>query len=274
MTLSSDHPVAMAATDNAPTTGRLALEARGIVKRFGHVTALRGADLWVGSGELVALVGDNGAGKSTFVNVLSGVMVPDEGRIAVEGRPVAFHSPIDAREHGIETVYQSLALAPLLDAAENLYLGRQLRLPGLLGRLGFVNRTKMRLAAAAYFRQLGLTMPSVAVPISLLSGGQRQMVAVARAAAFSGRVVFLDEPTAALAAGPTRHVLQLIDQIRASGVGVVLISHDLRQVTEVADRIFVLRRGRTAAVLDRGAASVEDLIAIMTGAREEANRAG
>lgn len=272
--MGSDPTVAGSQADSTPTADRPVLEARGIVKRFGHVTALRGAHLSVRAGELVALVGDNGAGKSTFVNVLSGVMRPDAGDIAVDGKPVTFQSPIDARVHGIETVYQSLALTPLLDAAENLYLGRQLRLPGLLGRLGFVNRTKMRQAAADYFRQLGLTMPSVTVPISLLSGGQRQMVAVARAAAFSGRVVFLDEPTAALAAGPTRHVLRLIDQIRAGGVGVVLISHDLRQVTEIADRTFVLRHGATAAVLERGAGSAEDLIAIMTGAREETHRAG
>lgn len=263
----SDGPAVVAPQRATPGENRPLLEARGIVKRFGHVTALRGASLSVRPGELVALVGDNGAGKSTFVNVLSGAMRPDDGAIFIDERPVTFHSPIGAREYGIETVYQTLALVPLLDAAENLYLGRQPRLPGLPGRLGFVNRSKMRDSAAAYFRQLGLTMPSVTVPISLLSGGQRQMVAVARAAAFSGRVVFLDEPTAALAAGPTRHVLTLIDQIRSKGVGVVLISHDLREVLDVADRTFVLRRGSTAAILERGEASVEELIAIMTGAQ-------
>ncbi len=243
------------------------LEARGIVKRFGHVEALRGANLAVNRGELVALVGDNGAGKSTLVNVLSGALRPDEGEILLDAQPRHLDSPAAARRIGIEAVYQSLALAQNLDAAENLFLGRELRRGGFFGQLGFVDRRRMRKEAADQFGRLGVQMPSVAIPISLLSGGQRQMVAVARAAAFTGRVVFLDEPTAALAAEPARRVLELVHRIRDQGVAVVLISHDLTRVFEVADRIVVLRLGRAVGNVEPARSSMEEVVALMTGAK-------
>jgi simple sugar transport system ATP-binding protein len=231
------------------------------------VEALRGADLSVAHGELLALVGDNGAGKSTLVNVLCGALHPDAGEITMNGETVVVSSPAEARRFGIEAVYQSLALVPGLDAAENLFLGRAPRRRGPLGRLGFVDRGRMRREAAAQFERLGVQMPSVTVPISMLSGGQRQMVAVARAAAFTGRVVFLDEPTAALAAEPARRVMELIRRTRESGVAVVLISHDLTRVFEVADRIVVLRLGRVVGDVKPGASSMEEVVALMTGAK-------
>jgi simple sugar transport system ATP-binding protein len=243
------------------------LVAHGIVKEFGHVKALRGADIEVRAGELVGLVGDNGAGKSTLVNVLSGAINPDAGTIRLGGKELRLTSPAHARRLGIEAVYQSLALVPDLDSAENLFLGRDLRRPGLLGRLGVVDRGRMRTEAADHFARLGVPMPSVTVPISSLSGGQRQMVAVARAAAFTGRVVFLDEPTAALAAEPARHVMELIRRIRDAGVAIVLISHDLTRVFEVADRIIIMRLGRVVGDVKPADSHVDEVVALMTGAK-------
>jgi simple sugar transport system ATP-binding protein len=257
-----------AALASTPTTAPSpVLEARAIVKYFGHVEALRGFDLSVAKGELVAVVGDNGAGKSTLVNILCGAMRPDAGEIWMDGNRATLNSPSDAQRAGIEAVYQTLALVPGLDAAENLYLGRALRRHNLLGRLGFVDRAEMRRQAAAQFARLAVEMPSVTVPISSLSGGQRQMVAVARAAAFTGRVVFLDEPTAALAVEPARRVLELAQRTRDSGVAIVLISHDLTRVFEVADRIVVMRLGRAMGSVKPAESSIEEIIALMTGAR-------
>lgn len=242
------------------------LEARGVVKHFGHVHALRGVDFAVHAGEIVGLVGDNGAGKSTLVKVMSGALRPDGGETLIDGDAVRLDGPAHARRYGVESVHQELALAPDLDAAENLYLGRELRAVGWIGRLGFMHRRAMTREATRYFAELGVPLPSVSIPVRDLSGGQRQIVAVARAAAFSGRVVFLDEPTAALAVEPARRVMDLIQGIRSSGVGVVLITHDLPRVFELADRIQVLRLGRIAGSVIPSTGTMDEVVGLMTGA--------
>jgi len=245
------------------------LVAEGITKRYGHVTALAGADLDVRAGEVCALVGDNGAGKSTLVKILSGVEVPDGGRIALGGRDVAFAGPLDAQAAGIATVYQDLALAPELTAAANLFLGREVLRPGLLGRLGFVDRAAMRTTATDRFAELGITLRSADVPISSLSGGQRQSVAIARAATWADKVIFLDEPTAALGVVQTQRVLELVREVADRGLGVVLITHDMTHVCEVADRAHVLRLGRRVATLTGDQITVTGLVTAMTSGRTE-----
>ncbi len=242
------------------------LEARRVSKRYGRVHALQGADFTVHPGEVVALVGDNGAGKSTLVKALSGSTAPDGGEILVDGAPVRLTGPLDARRHGVETVYQDLALAQDLDAAANLHLGRELRRPGLLGRLGVLDNAAMRRSAVAAFAELGVDLRDVTVPVAALSGGQRQSVAVARAVAFAGRVIFMDEPTAALGVVQRGRVLETIRRVRDRGISVVLISHNMPEVLAVADRVEVLRLGRRVAVLDAAATSVEELVGAMTGA--------
>ena len=238
------------------------LEARGLVKTFGTVNALQGADFVVDAGTVTALVGDNGAGKSTLVKVLSGVHQPDEGEILLYGQPMTFRSPLEAHRHGIETVYQDLALAPHLDAAANAFLGRELR-RGLF----FTNKRAMRKATLEAFADLGVTtVQDVTVPVSSLSGGQRQSVAIARSTMWARRVIFLDEPTAALGVVQTRRVLDLVRRVRDQGLGVVLITHTLPDVLEVADRVEVLRFGRRSATFDRSSATVELLVAAITGA--------
>ena len=245
-------------------TGTPLLEARGIRRRFGHVHALDGADFSIFPGEICALVGDNGAGKSTLVKILSGADRPDAGQILLRGQPVSFASPSAAQQAGIATVYQDLALAPELSPFENLFLGREEMLPGLLGWLGFVDRGAMRRKAAEQFGQLGVRLRSARVPVSSLSGGQRQSVAIARAAMWSDQVIFMDEPTAALGVVQTGRVLDLIRQVRAQGIAVVFISHNMPQVLEVADRIEVLRLGQRVARMTAAEASVERLVAAMT----------
>jgi simple sugar transport system ATP-binding protein len=242
------------------------LEARGIVKRFGHVEALRGANLTVGRGEVVALIGDNGAGKSTLIKVLSGVHQPDAGEILISGRSVQFASPVDARREGVETVYQDLAVADDLSVAANLYLGREIMRRGPLGRLGLLDKRAMRRGAAEALEQLGVAIPRVTTPTGLLSGGQRQSVAVARAVVWATDVVILDEPTAALGVVQTRRVLELVARVRDAGMSVVLVSHNMPQVLEVADRVEVMRLGRRTARFAAGEASTDDLVAAMTGA--------
>ncbi|MFJ4677746.1 MULTISPECIES: ATP-binding cassette domain-containing protein [Kitasatospora] len=242
------------------------LEARQVSKRYGQVHALQGADFTVHPGEVVALIGDNGAGKSTLVKTLSGSAAPDGGEILVDGTPVRFAGPLDARRHGVETVYQDLALAPDLDAAANLHLGRELHRPGLLGRLGVLDNTAMRRAAVAAFAELGVDLRDVSVPVAALSGGQRQSVAVARAVAFASRVIFMDEPTAALGVVQRGRVLETVRRVRDRGISVVLISHNMPEVLSVADRVEVLRLGRRVAVFDAAATSVEELVGAMTGA--------
>ena len=244
------------------------LEARGIHKSYGHVRSLQGADLEVHAGEVVALIGDNGAGKSTLTKILSGVVRPDSGEIRVAGKPVSFHSPTDARLEGIETVYQDLSLALDLDPVANLYLGREIVRPGLLGRLGFLNRPEMRRRATESFLNLSVRVPDVRGAVANFSGGQRQGVAVARALMWAKRLVFMDEPTAALGVAQTRNVLDLIRRVRDQGVAVVLISHSMPDVLAVADRISVLRLGRRVAVFDAKNVHSDDLVAAMTGSRE------
>jgi len=242
------------------------LEAKGIVKHFGRVHALRGADLTVNTGEVVALIGDNGAGKSTLVKTLSGVHAPDAGQIVFEGREVHLPTPEAARELGIETVYQDLALAPDLESSANLFLGREVLRKGLLGRLGWLDTAAMRKQTQSAFGDLGVGVQDVTAPVANFSGGQRQGVAVARAVTWASKVVFMDEPTAALGVVQTRRVLELIRRVRDRGLSVVLISHNMPEVMEVADRVEVLRLGQRVATFKRGEATMEDLVGAMTGA--------
>ena len=245
------------------------LEARGIVKSFGRVQALRGADFAVFPGEVVALIGDNGAGKSTLVKTLSGVLVPDAGEILFEGRPVVLDNPVAARELGIETVYQDLALAPDLESSANLFLGREHMRAGLLGRLGFVDDGAMRRRTREAFGTLGVGVQDVEAPVATFSGGQRQGVAVARAVTWASKVVFMDEPTAALGVVQTRKVLELIRRVRDTGLSVVLISHNMPDVLAVSDRVEVLRLGERVAQLKTSEATMETLVGAMTGALDQ-----
>ncbi|GAA1354398.1 ATP-binding cassette domain-containing protein [Saccharothrix algeriensis] len=242
------------------------LDARDLVKRYGGVEALRGASFTAHAGEVVALIGDNGAGKSTLVKCLSGAEQPDSGTIALDGREITLPSPTAARSLGIETVYQDLAVAPDLGPAANLFLGRELRKPGLLGWLGVLDEKEMRRRAAESFRELGVALQSVDVPIGSLSGGQRQSVAVARSVVWAGRLVFMDEPTAALGVVQRGRVLDVVRRVRDRGVAVVLISHNMPEVLAVSDRVEVLRLGRRVARFRAAGTTVEELVGAMTGA--------
>jgi len=240
------------------------LVAEGIVKRFGHVEALRGANFEITAGEVTALVGDNGAGKSTLVKVLAGVLRPDAGTLTLAGRRLDLHSPLDAQRAGVETVYQDLALAFDLDAAANLHLGREILRPRPLGWLGVLDKPRMRERALAAFASLRITLPDVSVPVGSLSGGQRQSVAVARAAAWATKIALMDEPTAALGVIQRDQVHDVIRRVRDQGVGVVLISHNMPEVLAVADRVEVLRLGRRVGRFVVAQTSVEELVAAMT----------
>jgi simple sugar transport system ATP-binding protein len=245
------------------------LEARGIVKSFGRVQALRGADFTAYPGEVVAMIGDNGAGKSTLVKTLSGVHQPDAGEILFEGETVQIPTPIAARALGIETVYQDLALAPDLESAANLFLGREEMRPGLLGKFGFIDNGAMRRRTAEAFSTLGVGVQDVEAPVAYFSGGQRQGVAVARAVTWASKVVFMDEPTAALGVVQTRKVLELIRRVRETGLTVVLISHNMPDVLAVADRIEVLRLGERVARFKTSETTMEELVGAMTGAIDQ-----
>jgi fructose transport system ATP-binding protein len=244
------------------------LEARGLVKTFGHVVGLAGVDLQLFPGEVLAIIGDNGAGKSTLIKCLSGALVPDAGEILLDGVKVDFKSPVDARRAGIETVFQNLAVAPALDIASNLYLGRELRHKGLLGSVfRSLDSRGMRKDALEYLQALGIaTIQDMSQKVETLSGGQRQAVAVARAARFGSKVIILDEPTAALGVRESGQVLQLIKELRSRRLPVILISHNMPQVFEVADRIQIQRLGRCAGVITPHSHSMEEAVAIMTGA--------
>lgn len=244
------------------------LEARGLVKNYGHVEVLRGTDFVVDAGQVVALIGDNGAGKSTLVKILSGVIQPDGGEILLNGNPVVFKSPIHARKFGIETVYQDLALAPDLGPAENAYIGRELLRPGFLGKLGVLDKARMLREAAETFTSLGTDVKDLDAPVAALSGGQRQSVAICRAVMWAKGLVFMDEPTAALGVRQTRRVLDLIRRVADSGIAVVLISHNMPEVMEVADSIQVLRLGKTAAHFTAEDADLDKLVGAMTGSIE------
>ncbi|WP_088318297.1 ATP-binding cassette domain-containing protein [Kineosporia sp. R_H_3] len=255
-------------TGGGTSTVQPVLEGRGLVKTYGRVVALDGADFALYPGEVLAVIGDNGAGKSTLIKALSGAEIPDTGEMFLDGQQVSFKRPNEARAMGIETVYQTLAVAPALDIATNMYLGREIRKTGPLGSvLRMLDGAGMRKAAKAQMTELGIgTLQNMAQAVETLSGGQRQAVSVARAAAFGSRVIILDEPTAALGVRESAQVLRLIQNLRERGMPVILISHNMPQVFEVADRIHVQRLGKRAAVITPKSVSITDVVAIMTGA--------
>jgi fructose transport system ATP-binding protein len=243
------------------------MEARGLVKRYGQVTALDGADFELRAGEILAVIGDNGAGKSSLIKALSGATIPDEGEIKLDGKVIRFKSPADARREGIETVYQDLAVAPAMSISENLFLGREIIKSGFIAKLlRIIDKKQMLEQSVARMNDLKVGIRSMTQAVETLSGGQRQCVAVSRAAAFAQHVVILDEPTAALGVKEGGMVLELIRRVRDQGLSVVLISHNMPHVFEIADRIHVARLGRRAAVLDPRQVGMSDAVAVMTGA--------
>ncbi len=245
------------------------LEATGLVKTFGHVIGLADVSLYVDAGEVLGIIGDNGAGKSTLIKCLTGALVPDRGQILLEGKPVSFKSPIESRSAGIETVYQTLAVAPALDIASNMFLGREIRRKGPLGMVFRTLDTKgMRRQAREQLTKLGITtVQDITQRLETLSGGQRQAVAVARAAAFGTKVIVLDEPTAALGVKEGNMVLSLIKELRNQGIPVILISHNMPHVWEVADRVHIQRLGQCAGVIKTDEVGMEEAVAVMTGAK-------
>lgn len=261
---------AQQSTQNSDTGDALpiVIKARGLTKHYGRVVALDRADFELRAGEILAVIGDNGAGKSTMIKALSGAVIPDSGAIELDGKPVMFRSPMEARSAGIETVYQNLALSPALSIGDNMFLGRELRKPGFLGKwLRMLDRSAMEAVAREKLSELGLmTIQNISQPVETLSGGQRQGVAVARAAAFGSKVIILDEPTAALGVKESRRVLELINEVRDRGLPIVLISHNMPHVFEVADRIHIHRLGKRLCVIKPDAHSMSDAVAMMTGA--------
>ena len=233
---------------------------------FGQVRALDQADFDINPGEVVALIGDNGAGKSTLVKVLSGNLAVDSGEILFDGSLVHLTAPTQASALGIETVYQDLALAPHLDPVQNMYLGREVMQDGIGGLLGFMKTKQMRDASQKAFDELGATVRSLTAHVGSMSGGQRQAIAIARAVSWANRIVFLDEPTAALGVRQTKNVLETIRRVRDKGIAVVFISHSMPHVMDVADRVQVLRLGTRVATLDAKQTSMEELVGLMTGA--------
>lgn len=250
------------------------LEARGIVRTYGSVVALDGADFDVEAGQVTALIGDNGAGKSTLIKVLSGTEQGEgSGTIRLDGELVNVTDPATARELGIETVFQDLALCPHLDPVKNLYLGREIKRRGIMGALGFMNRKEMRDRSVEAFADLGATVRALNEPVGNMSGGQKQSVAVARSAAWASKIIFLDEPTAALGVVQTANVLDLIKRVRDKGIGVVFISHSMPEVLDVADTVQVLRRGKRVAMYQAKDTNIEELVGAMTGKFDEESAA-
>ena len=245
------------------------LAAKNLVKRYGRVTALDHCDFELYPGEILAVIGDNGAGKSTLIKAMSGAVVPDEGQVLLDGKEVRFNSPLDARDAGIETVYQTLAMSPALSIVDNMFMGRELRRPGWQGSImRRLDRKAMEKFAREKLSELGLmTIQNINQAVETLSGGQRQGVAVARAAAFGSKVIILDEPTAALGVKESRRVLELIQDVKSRGIPIILISHNMPHVFEVADRIHVHRLGRRLCVIDPKDHSMSDAVAYMTGAK-------
>ena len=245
------------------------LQARGLSKRYGKVTALDNCDFDLMPGEILAVIGDNGAGKSSLIKAISGAVIPDSGDIFLEGQKINFSSPIDARNAGIETVYQTLAMSPALSIADNMFMGRELRKPGFMGKvLRQLDRPAMEKIARQKLSDLGLmTIQNINQAVETLSGGQRQGVAVARAAAFGSKVIILDEPTAALGVKESRRVLELIQDVRSRGIPIILISHNMPHVFEVADRIHIHRLGKRLCVIDPKDYTMSDAVAFMTGAK-------
>ena len=245
------------------------LQAIGLTKHYGQVVALEDCNLELYPGEILAVIGDNGAGKSTLIKALAGAVIPDKGQILMNGKLVHFRNPLDARQAGIETVYQNLAVAPSLTIMENLFLGREIIRKGLLGQLlKLIDRQSMLKDSESYMESLKFRIQSIRQPVRTLSGGQRQGVAVARSAAFAKNVVIMDEPTAALGVKESAMVLELIRKIRDRGLPVILISHNMPHVWEISDRIHVQRLGRRAAIINQKDYSMSDGVAIMTGAKE------
>lgn len=246
------------------------LKGRGLVKRYGRVTALDRCDFDLMPGEILAVIGDNGAGKSSLIKAVSGAVIPDEGTVTLEGKEVRFASPIEAREAGIETVYQTLAMSPALSIADNMFMGREIRKRGWRGKwLRQLDRPAMEKMARDKLSELGLmTIQNINQAVETLSGGQRQGVAVARAAAFGSKVIILDEPTAALGVKESRKVLELIQDVKSRGISIILISHNMPHVFEVADRIHVHRLGKRLCVIDPKDYTMSDAVAFMTGAKE------
>ncbi|QFU07893.1 Ribose import ATP-binding protein RbsA [Rhodobacteraceae bacterium THAF1] len=246
------------------------LSAKNLVKRYGRVTALDHCDFELYPGEVLAVIGDNGAGKSSLIKALSGAVQPDAGEIFLNGERIRFDGPIAAREAGIETVYQTLAMSPALSIADNMFMGREIRKPGIMGKVfRQLDKAAMRDFARQKLSDLGLmTIQNIDQAVETLSGGQRQGVAVARAAAFGSKVIILDEPTAALGVKESRRVLELIQDVRSRGIPIILISHNMPHVFEVADRIHVHRLGKRLCVLDPKEHTMSDAVAYMTGAKE------
>jgi simple sugar transport system ATP-binding protein len=245
------------------------LEARGLSRSFGHVRALTGADFDIYPGEVVAIIGDNGAGKSTLVKALTGNLALDEGEIFFEGKRVNISSPQEASALGMEVVYQDLALAPHLNPVQNMFLGREIPRGGILGHFGFMDEKSMLDAAVKGFAELGGTVRALHAPIGSMSGGQRQQVAIARAISWADKVVILDEPTAALGVVQTRNVLDSIKRVKEKGIAVILISHSMPHVLEVADRVQVMRMGTRVATYKAAETTVEELVGAMTGALDK-----
>ena len=245
------------------------LMGRGLTKRYGKVVALDNCDFDLYPGEILAVIGDNGAGKSTLIKAVSGAVVPDEGEIHLEGQKIQFRNPNEARQAGIETVYQTLAMSPALSIADNMFMGREIRKPGIMGSVfRKLDRPRMEKFAREKLNELGLmTIQNINQAVETLSGGQRQGVAVARAAAFGSKVIILDEPTAALGVKESRRVLELILDVKSRGIPIILISHNMPHVFEVADRIHVHRLGKRLCVIRPKNHSMSDAVAYMTGAR-------
>ncbi len=250
-------------TDQTPI-----VQGRNIVKRYGHVTAIDHSDFELRRGEILAVIGDNGAGKSSIVKAICGAVTPDEGEILIEGKPVRFSSPIDARNMGIEIVYQQLAMSPALSIADNMFMGRELRKKGIMGTVfRQLDKPAMEKFARDKLTELGLmTVQSINQAVETLSGGQRQGVAVARAAAFATKFIIMDEPTAALGVKESRRVLELIQDVKARGIPIILISHNMPHVFELADRIHIHRLGKRLCTVDPKDISMSDAVALMTGA--------
>ena len=246
------------------------LRTRGLMKRYGTVVAMNGADFDLYPGEVLGIIGDNGAGKTTLIKALSGAIIPDHGTIELDGSEINFQSPDDARKAGIETVYQNLALSPALSISDNMFLGREIRKPGMLGSVfRKLDHQKMEQLSRDKLSELGLlTIQNIRQPVETLSGGQRQGVAVARAAAFGSKVIIMDEPTAALGVKESRRVLELIQDVRSRGIPIILISHNMPHVFEVADRIHIHRLGSRLCVINPGDYTMSDAVAYMTGAKE------
>jgi len=246
------------------------LVAKNLSKKYGKVVALDNANLELYPGEVLGVIGDNGAGKSTLIKVLCGAVVPDNGEILLDGKTVSFTSPIEARTLGIETVYQNLALSPALSITDNMFLGREIRQKGFMGKfLRFLDKKAMAEEARKRLSELGLlTIQNINQLVETLSGGQRQGVAVARATSFGTKLVIMDEPTAALGVKESRRVLELIGEVRARGIPIILISHNMPHVFEVADRIHVHRLGTRLCVIDPKKYEMSDAVAFMTGAKE------